>query len=177
VIAEFARYAKEKLEPTGVAVSADLFGLVTSAEDDLGIGQRLDLMAPHLDVVCPMVYPSHYGRGAYGIPHPNASPYKTVFIGLKAGMKRLKGTDCKMRPWLQDFSLGGVRYGEKQVRDQIRAARDNGVHEYLLWNASNRYTTAALVPPRGKKNKRTRSSARKSAAASFPTSKGTNAHG
>jgi hypothetical protein len=103
-----------------------------------------------------MVYPSHYGRGAYGIPHPKASPYKTVFIGLKAGMKRLKGTDCKMRPWLQDFSLGGVRYGEKQVRDQIRAARDNGVHEYLLWNASNRYTTAALVPPRGKKNKRTR---------------------
>lgn len=148
VIAAFCKYAKEKLAPTGVKVSADVFGLTTSASDDLGIGQRLELMAPHLDVVCPMVYPSHYGRGAYSIAHPNASPYKTVFIGLKAGMKRLKGTNCVMRPWLQDFSLGGVRYGEKQVRAQIEAARANGVNEYLLWNASNRYTTAALVPPK-----------------------------
>jgi len=153
VIADFCKYAKEKLEPLGVALSADVFGLATSADDDLGIGQKLTLMAPHLDVICPMVYPSHYGRGAYGIAHPNASPYRTVLIGLRAGNKRLKGIDCKQRPWLQDFSLGKVRYGEKQVRAQIKAARDNGIREYLLWNASNRYTTAALVPPKPKKTR------------------------
>ena len=156
VIAEFLAYAKEKLTPSGVRVSADVFGLALSAEDDLGIGQKLALMAPHLDVVCPMVYPSHYGRGSLGVAYPNASPYQTVFRALRDGNKRLKAIPnhaCTMRPWLQDFSLG-VRYGEKQVRAQIQAARANGVNEYLLWNASNRYTTAALVPPKPKKSRK-----------------------
>ncbi|HVK02727.1 MAG TPA: putative glycoside hydrolase, partial [Armatimonadaceae bacterium] len=44
------------------------------------------------------------------------------------------------------------RYGESQVRAQIKAARDRGVSEYLLWNASNRYTTAALIPPKPTKS-------------------------
>ncbi len=118
VIADFLRYAREKLRPHGVAVSADVFGLTTSAapDYDMGIGQKLALMTPHLDYICPMVYPSHYARGEYGIPHPNASPYRTVARALKDGNKRVKGSTCKIRPWLQDFSLGGVRYGPKQVR-------------------------------------------------------------
>ena len=160
VIANFLKYAREKLRPYNVVISADVFGLTTSASPDydLGIGQKLALMTPHLDYICPMVYPSHYARGEYGIPHPNASPYRTVFRALKDGQQRVKGTNCKIRPWLQDFSLG-VRYGERQVRDQIRAARDNGIHEYLLWNASNRYTSAALIPPPPKKSKPRRTAA------------------
>jgi hypothetical protein len=148
VIGDFLRYAREKLRPYDVQVSADVFGLTTSAapDYDLGIGQKLALMTPHLDAICPMVYPSHYHRGEYGIPHPNASPYRTVLRALRDGNERLKGSPCKIRPWLQDFSLGGVRYGPRQVRAQIQAARDNGIHEYLLWNAANRYSTAALVP-------------------------------
>ncbi len=159
VIADFLAYAKEKLGPSGVKVSADVFGLTLSAEDDLGIGQKLALVAPHLDFVCPMVYPSHYGRGSLGVPYPNASPYQTVFRALRDGSKRLKALPknaCRMRPWLQDFSLGGVRYGEKQVRAQIQAARANGVQEYLLWNAANRYTTTALVPLKPKKPKKSK---------------------
>ena len=158
VIADFLAYAKEKLGPSGVKVSADVFGLALSADDGLGIGQKLALMVPHLDVVCPMVYPSHYGRGSLGVSHPNAAPYQTVLRALRDGNKRLKAIPnhaCTMRPWLQDFSLG-VRYGEKQVRAQIQAARANGVKEYLLWNASNRYTTAALVPPKPKKSRQAR---------------------
>jgi hypothetical protein len=63
------------------------------------------------------------------------------------------------------------------VRDQIRAARENGVHEYLLWNASNRYTTAALVPPRRKKNKATRRGKSAAAANTHFARKGNNVHG
>lgn len=152
VIAQFLAYARQKL-PRDVALSADVFGLTTSAapDYDMGIGQKLTLMMPHLDVVCPMVYPSHYARGEYGIAHPNASPYRTVSRALKDGNVRVKGQQCRMRPWLQDFSLGGVRYGAKQVRAQIQAARDNKIDEYLLWNASNRYTSAALSPVKSAK--------------------------
>lgn len=170
VIANFLEYAREKLRPYDVAVSADIFGLTLSAaeDDDMGIGQKMGLMTPHLDVVCPMVYPSHYNRGEYGISYPNAAPYQTVFRALSDGNKRLKGSKCGMRPWLQDFSLG-VRYGERQVREQIRAARDNGVQEYLLWNASNRYTFSALTPPKPKKTKTAKKAATKTVKADEKT--------
>ncbi|MBC8135972.1 MAG: putative glycoside hydrolase [Fibrella sp.] len=166
VIAEFLKYAKEKLEPYDVAVSADIFGLTVSAkpDDDMGIGQKMDLMTPHIDLICPMVYPSHYNRGEYGIAHPNAAPYKTVSTALKYAVERVKGTDCKIRPWLQDFSLG-VRYGEPEVRAQIKAAREHGINEYLLWNASNRYTVAALTPPKAAKKKTVKASVKPSPAA------------
>ncbi len=154
VIAEFLKYAKEKLKPYDVLVTADIFGLTVSAkpDDDMGIGQKVDMMTPNLDVICPMIYPSHYNRGEYGIPNPNAAPYKTVSTALKYAVERVKGTDCRIRPWLQDFSLG-YRYGEPEVRAQIKAAREHGIEEYLLWNASNRYTTAALVPLKSAKKK------------------------
>jgi hypothetical protein len=158
VISHFLEYAAAKLRPLGVALAADVFGLTTSAPPnfDMNIGQKLALMVPHLDYVCPMVYPSHYSRGDYGIPHPNASPYKTVLIALRHGNKKVKGTRCKIRPWLQDFSLYGVRYGPKQVRAQIQAARDNGISGYMLWNAANRYTSAALYPPKPAKSRTTK---------------------
>jgi hypothetical protein len=153
VIADFLKYAREKLKPYDVTVSADIFGLTVSAKptDDMGIGQKIDLMVPHLDLICPMVYPSHYGRGEYGIAHPNASPYKTVSFAMRDAVQRVKGTDCRIRPWLQDFSLG-VRYGAPEVRAQIKAGRERGINEYLLWNAANRYTASALRPPKPAKN-------------------------
>ena len=33
----------------------------------MGIGQILEDMAVHVDYVAPMVYPSHYRKGEYGI--------------------------------------------------------------------------------------------------------------
>ncbi|MBC8142062.1 MAG: putative glycoside hydrolase [Armatimonadetes bacterium] len=169
VIAEFLQYAREKLKPYNVVVSADVFGLTVAAKPDydMGIGQKIDLMMPHLDVVCPMIYPSHYGRGEYGIAHPNASPYKTISFAMRDSVARVKGTNCRVRPWLQDFSLG-VRYGEPEVRAQIKATREHGVEEYLLWNASNRYTASALVPLKVKTEPKSAKKAAKPAASPSP---------
>ena len=154
VIAEFLKYAKDKLKPYDVLVTADIFGLTVSAkpDDDMGIGQKIDLMIPNLDVICPMIYPSHYNRGEYGIPYPNAAPYRTISTALGYAVPRVKGTNCRIRPWLQDFSLG-VRYGEPEVRAQLKAMREHGIEEYLLWNAGNRYTVSALAPPKSAKKK------------------------
>ena len=61
----FLRYAKSRLEPYGVRVSAAVFGL--SAARDLGIGQLPRQMAPHLDTVYAMTYPSLFGAGELGL--------------------------------------------------------------------------------------------------------------
>lgn len=144
VIADFLKYAKERLKPYGVVISADLFGLTSLVKHDMGIGQRINLMAQHIDYICPMIYPSHYAMGEYGIPNPNKAPYKTVLLSLRDALKSVEGTKCKVRPWLQDFSLYGVRYGAAEVLAQRKAAKELGVTEFLLWNASCRYTEAAL---------------------------------
>lgn len=143
-IAEFLAYAKNRLEKHGVFLSADVFGLTTSAKDDLGIGQKIELIAANTDYVSPMVYPSHYALGSYGIKNPNAAPYRTVHKSLTDAVYRLQETDNIIRPWLQDFSYG-YPYGTDEVKAQVQATYDAGLKEWILWNPSNRYTEAALI--------------------------------
>lgn len=147
VISSFLSYAKKRLEPYGVYVSADIFGLVTTAEDDMKIGQHLEEVAKSVDYICPMVYPSHYAPGSYGIENPNASPYDTVYRSLSHAVERLKkveGYKAGIRPWLQDFTLGPPPYGDREVRAQIKATYDAGLSEWILWDPANTYTVAAL---------------------------------
>lgn len=145
VVASFLKYARERLEPEGVVMTADLFGLTSLVHHDMGIGQTIKLIAPHVDYICPMVYPSHYANGEYGIPNPNKAPYKTALLSLRDAVKAVKGTKCKVRPWLQDFSLYGVHYGADEVLAQRKAAKEVGLTEFLLWNPGCRYTEAALA--------------------------------
>lgn len=150
-IADFLKYAREKLSDMGVVVSADVFGLVTTAESDMNIGQLLEPLAESVDVICPMVYPSHYGKGSYGVAEPDFEPYKIVNYSMKVAKQRLDKNEqsiARLRPWLQDFSAVYLpkykKYGPAEIRAQIKATNDAGVEEWILWNAANRYTVGGL---------------------------------
>src|SRR5688572_15106412 len=143
VIADFLERAREQIVPRGAYLSVDLFGLVALVSDDLGIGQRIEMIAEHVDYISLMLYPSHYNKGEYGIPDPEREPNKTVSLSLADAKRRLEGTGAKLRPWLQDFSLA-VPYTPVEVRAQIDAVEDAGINEWLLWNARNRYTEDAI---------------------------------
>jgi hypothetical protein len=144
IINQFASYAQERLKPLGVRVSADVFGL--SATRNMGIGQAPAKIARHLDAIYPMVYPSHFGPGEYNLPDPNAQPGRTVALALRDFSVALNGSQTRLVPWLQDFSLGRT-YTIADVRDQIQAARDAGVQGFMLWNAAGVYTHGALSGP------------------------------
>lgn len=141
VVVAFANFIRERVKARGAVLSADIFGIVSSSGSDQGIGQELEKIAEPFDVICPMVYPSHFAKGEYGIKDPNGSPYAIVHRSLTDYVRRLPKK--AIRPWLQDFSLG-VTYGKAEVRAQIKAARALGYTEYLLWNAQGRYTEAAV---------------------------------
>jgi hypothetical protein len=143
VIAQFVQYASRRLKPLGVRVSADVFGL--AATRDLGIGQVPRRIARYVDAIYPMVYPSHYGAGEYGLDDPNASPGDTVAYSLTHFRRELRGGKALLIPWLQDFSHGRT-YGLAEVREQIDAARQLGARGYLLWNPLGVYTPGALTP-------------------------------
>ena len=131
---------KEKLSKHKKPISADVFGLVGNVADDLSIGQIWEKIAPHVDYMSPMIYPSHYPKGFAKIKDPDLEPYKTITKSLKRSIKRnnqLKNP-TKIRPWIQGFTAKWLteykRYGHKQLSSQIKALEDVGIEEYLIWN-------------------------------------------
>jgi hypothetical protein len=149
VIAAFANFIRNKVKAHNCQFSADIFGIISSSKSDQGIGQELEKIAAPFDAVSPMVYPSHFAKGEYGIPDPNKAPYAIILKSLTDYKRRIPDKD--VRPWLQDFSLFGVKYGGDQVRAQIKAEYKVGYKGFLLWNAGNHYTTAGLMPKHGDK--------------------------
>jgi len=126
-------------------VSADVFGLTVHATDDGGFGQKIEKVCQNVDIVCPMVYPSHYDDGSYGLDKPDAHPFELVTAAMKDTARRLAGTGAKGRPWLKDDDYG-VDYGVEEVKAEIEASERQGFDEWLLWNAGNKYTEGALRP-------------------------------
>lgn len=142
-IPAFLRYASSRLRPLGVRVSAAVFGL--SGVRDLGIGQLPRRMAPYLDTVYAMTYPSHFGSGELGLADPGGMPGETVARALARFKRTLRGRDVLLAHWVQDFSFAKT-YELEEVRAQIDAARLAGAKGFLLWNAECVYTDGALAP-------------------------------
>lgn len=174
VLKGFFAYLDESFEGSGAVLSADLFGMVTTNTDDLGIGQILEYALPHFDYIAPMVYPSHYPKGFNGWQDVNARPYDIIKFSLDRAVARTIASEttlalpgaqeivladgtasgkyakesfpaAKIRPWLQDFNYP-VTYTADMVRAQIEATYDAGLDSWMLWDPSNTYTEAALLP-------------------------------
>ena len=156
VITEFMAYAYQQLKAEGLYVSADVFGaVIDSGIDSDSVGQVYSEIAKNLDYISPMIYPSHYADGYYGIDHPDKEPYDTITAALSASEKALRQTAADgqhvavVRPWLQDFTASYlenyITYGDAEVRAQIQATYDAGYDEWLLWNSSARYTWDGLL--------------------------------
>ncbi|GIN57425.1 hypothetical protein J8TS2_17440 [Lederbergia ruris] len=146
-VTDFVAYAKEKLAPYNVKVSVDIFGYTATLPEAPGIGQNFHKISENVDVISSMIYPSHW-TSYFGIAKPDLEPYKLVKEYAKVENAKLGELENApiSRPWLQDFTasyLGSGNYqvyGKKQVEDQIRALYDEGINEFLLWNAGNTYT-------------------------------------
>lgn len=149
VVRRFLHTATKRAHRAGVVVSADVFGLVGSSRSDMGIGQTWPAIAPEVDVISPMMYPSHYGPGIWGVPHPDLAPSSIVTRALQDALRQNRALRDRgrhtpeVRPWLQSFTATWIhphqRYGEAQIRQQVEAAARLGVTSYLLWNSSGRY--------------------------------------
>ncbi|MHB0885869.1 MAG: putative glycoside hydrolase [Bacillota bacterium] len=136
----FLDYAVKELQPYNVFVSADVFGLTTTVEDDMMIGQDYAEIARAVDYISPMVYPSHYSAGNYGLKDPDLAPYETVLASIQKGEAKTPDLSADhVRPWIQDFSLRH-HYGKNEVEAQLRALSQVGVQQFMLWDPNNRYT-------------------------------------
>lgn len=143
-VATFVAETNKVLEPLEVELGVSVFGI--SASRPFPTAQDVGLLAPVVDYVAPMVYPSHWGAGEYGVADPNNQPYDIVRASLADFERQMTGSGAAMVPWLQDFDSGGRTYGDAEVRAQIQATYDAGGDGFLLWNATSQYSYEALDP-------------------------------
>ena len=148
VIREQLGFLRDQLKPHGIRVAADVFGFTATDTTEMGIGQRWEMFIDQVDVVLPMVYPSHFTRNSYKIARPNAHPYETLDNAFKDMLRRSAPftNPAIIIPWYQDFTLGPPRYKAPQIRAQMKAGYDNGLQSWILWNPKSNYTVAALEP-------------------------------
>ncbi len=172
IILEFFKYLRQELPD--VKISADLFGLTTIINDDLGIGQVIEDAFLYFDYISPMVYPSHYQTKFLGYKNPAQYPYEVIKYSMDNAIARLitynlqltttstatiptgssvvsRQSLVKLRPWLQDFDLG-ADYNAEMVKKEIQAVYDSTsstpqfINGWMLWSPSNVYTSGALQP-------------------------------
>ena len=146
-LTDFFNYASGRLHEKQIIFGADLFGTIIGSDVDRDrTGQNYLSIAEHTDAICPMIYPSHYANGTFGMNVPDQYPYETIANALQLSKEELGETDSPkgvVRPWLQCFNAiwvdGHITYGSKEVHDQIQAVYDAGYEEWFLWHASNHY--------------------------------------
>jgi hypothetical protein len=142
-LAEYLKEAKTRLNKLGVRSTADIFGLVTTVNGALEVGQDWEKISPNVDVVLPMVYPSHYPHGELGIARPNAEPYKVIVTAISRAHERDKKLGITegehVRPWLQAFTLGKPPYGAEQLEAEKKAVYDSGYDGWVMWNPGSIY--------------------------------------
>lgn len=153
-IQDFLAYAGERLHEKQCVVTADVFGTIIGSETDVQtVGQDYVALGCTVDAISPMVYPSHYANGVFGLKVPDANPYETVLSAMQGSYEELQGIPeqdrAVVRPWLQAFTAtwvsGHISYGGTQIREQIQAVYDAGYEEWILWNAANRYSADGLL--------------------------------
>ncbi|WP_062048060.1 putative glycoside hydrolase [Bacillus sp. JCM 19034] len=146
-VTDFVAYAKEQLEKYNVDISVDIFGYAATINEAPGIGQNFSKIAENVDVISSMIYPSHW-TPYFGIDKPDLFPYELTKAYAEVENEVLGQLDDPptSRPWIQDFTASWLgtgnykTYGKKEVEDQIRALYEADINEFLLWNASNRYS-------------------------------------
>ncbi len=83
-----------------------------------------------VDVLSPMIYPTHYSSGWAGFDNPNDHPSEVVGGALDDGLARMEGSAI-MRPWLQTST-----YGATEVGLEVQAASARGLG-WMLWSSLN----------------------------------------
>ena len=150
IITEMVIYLYQGILDIGGFLSIDVFGsIISSYGDQAALGQDYVNLLKYSDYLSPMVYPSHYGNGYFGIEVPDRQPYDSVKMALTLSTRDTTfyfDTSLHngiVRPWLQGFTAtylpDYINYTEKEIRDQIQAVYDSGYEEWLVWNPSGVY--------------------------------------
>ncbi len=143
----FLAAARRRLVPYNVFLSADIFGYVCWNHNDTWIGQQLETLAPLVDYISPMLYPSGFQHGVASYRPAVEYPFEIVYLTLEEARERTGLPSVRFRPWLQafrDYAFDRRRFEDAEIRAQTEASEEFGANGWMLWNPRNVYSAKGL---------------------------------
>ena len=138
-ILSFMRHIRARIKSP---ISIDIYGANGWYRTGARTGQEVELLAPWVDVICPMYYPSHFEQDFLAQPPEELRPYRIYYRGTLRTSRIGRG-QIIVRPYVQAFFLNTSYdrkyYNGDYVRRQIEGIRDAGNSGYTYWNNSGRY--------------------------------------
>jgi hypothetical protein len=127
-----------------VLLSVDVFGIIAwgRLEDMEMTGQKIRDLAEQCDVICPMIYPSHFHKPFQTIADPGTEPFLMVSETCRRFDSLLKDSKTRLRPWIQAFPYGVENFSEQYILEQLRAVDQPSSRGWMLWSAGNAYDVA-----------------------------------
>jgi hypothetical protein len=149
VIRDFVRRVHALTRSRGVPLSLDIFGIVSLGRraDIESLGQDPALLSKECEALSPMVYPSHYGPGMFGLDAPGDRP-EVAGWGTRGVKDQVPTGGAVVRPWLQAASWKSNGFGQGYIAREIHAADKAGGEGWLLWNPGQTYDFAWGAVPR-----------------------------
>ena len=138
-ILSFLRHVRARVS---CPISVDIYGANGWYRTGARTGQEVELLAPWVDVICPMYYPSHFEQDFLAHDPPEQRPYRIYYQGTKRTRIISRGRVI-VRPWAQAFYLNvsydRKYYNEDYVRLELEGVRAAGSGGLTYWNNSGRY--------------------------------------
>ena len=139
-ISGFLKLAQNRLRKYGVFISVDTYGNICWEDNDMGIGQMIEPLSKYADYIAPMLYPSGFSKGSFGLENPSEHPHAVIYRSLKNIEDKIDSK--RLRPWLQsfkDYAHRKIEYSYFEINEQIRAATETNTSGWMLWSPSSRY--------------------------------------
>ncbi|MGE5707006.1 MAG: putative glycoside hydrolase [Bacteroidota bacterium] len=145
IITGFLKRAYEELKPMGALLSIDVYGVVgwDQGIDVVITGQKLEELCHYTDIICPMLYSSHFYGDFDHKRYPPDEPYYFVSQGVKKFYKKTQGSGVVIRPWLQAFAYRVSHFNNAYIHAQLRASEDTRATGFSFWDAQNQYKVAS----------------------------------
>jgi hypothetical protein len=138
-ILSFLRHARSRVR---APISIDIYGANGWYRTGARTGQEVELLAPWVDIICPMYYPSHFEQHFLAQDPPELRPWRIYYHGSLRTARIARG-QVVVRPWVQSFKLNVSYdrqfYGPEYVMHQVRGVREAGRGGLTYWNNIGRY--------------------------------------
>lgn len=147
VITDFVHKVHAITRSRGIPLSLDVFGVIAFGKraDIDQLGQDPPRLAAECEVLSPMVYPSHYSAGFYGLDAPGDHP-ELVGMAIKAMKGQIDAANLErpavLRPWLQAMAWKSPAFSSGYIRQEIHSSDDAGGSGFLLWNPGQSYNVS-----------------------------------
>jgi hypothetical protein len=123
-------------------ISIDIYGANGWYRTGARTGQEVELLAPWVDVICPMYYPSHFEQNFLAQAPEEMRPYRIYYQGTLRTNRISRGRII-VRPYVQAFFLNvsydRKYYNEDYVLREVQGVRGAGGPGLTYWNNSGRY--------------------------------------